>query len=438
MSIRIKYAYLSGQVWLYRRNYPEDVQLALGSQALKQSLKTGDAKLARQRSLEVNARYEDLVAKTRAGVEAALPSAPQRSTESAPATPAWGEDCHAAIGRLRAALVDSGIDFSTTTKRPKTRVDAAAKVYLRRRGNELRPGGYKSVRYSVELFASKFGERPLSTLNREDGRLFLSLLPQLSKVLGKSHRTYRMTLDQSLTFSQGRNDRITVRTQKRIWSQVNHFLDWAVYEGEIATNPFRTVRFEGKVRPEPYAVLTDEEVVALLKAKDRWMHVLLLICLFTGMRAGEAAGLVRDDIVKKGNLGSFVMIRPNWVRQLKTDAAERVVPVHPVLEGVLRRLPAKGKLFPDLTVNNVTKRFTSLRDRLGLNRPGLCFHSTRKWFITQCERTGVPEHFTASLVGHKSARSENQLTYGIYSAGISDDQKRAIIDQIRLPAGAEP
>lgn len=69
-----------------------------------------------------------------------------------------------------------------------------------------------------------------------------------------------------------------------------------------------------------------------------------------------------------------------------------------------------------------------------LQRPGLVFHSTRKWFITQCERTGVPEHFTASLVGHKSARSESKLTYGIYSAGISDEQKRAIVDQVQLPA----
>ena len=56
------------------------------------------------------------------------------------------------------------------------------------------------------------------------------------------------------------------------------------------------------------------------------------------------------------------------------------------------------------------------------------FHSTRKWFITQCERTGVPEHFTASLVGHHSARSANKLTYGLYSAGISDAQKREIVD----------
>ena len=62
------------------------------------------------------------------------------------------------------------------------------------------------------------------------------------------------------------------------------------------------------------------------------------------------------------------------------------------------------------------------------------FHSTRKWFITQCESTGTPEHFTASIVGHQSARSENKLTYGLYSAGISDEQKRDIVDGIRLPA----
>ena len=62
-----------------------------------------------------------------------------------------------------------------------------------------------------------------------------------------------------------------------------------------------------------------------------------------------------------------------------------------------------------------------------------CEDVTRKWFITQCERTRVPEHFTATLVGHQSARSTNKLTYGLYSAGISDAQKREIVEVIRLP-----
>jgi len=39
-------------------------------------------------------------------------------------------------------------------------------------------------------------------------------------------------------------------------------------------------------------------------------------------------------------------------------------------------------------------------------------------------------------VGHQSARSENKLTYGLYSAGISDEQKRAIVDKVRLREAA--
>ncbi|WP_371257413.1 DUF6538 domain-containing protein [Paracoccus sp. J55] len=46
MSVRIKYAYLKQQTWLYRRNYPKELQPVLG-QAMKQSLKTGDARIAR-------------------------------------------------------------------------------------------------------------------------------------------------------------------------------------------------------------------------------------------------------------------------------------------------------------------------------------------------------------------------------------------------------
>ena len=64
---------------------------------------------------------------------------------------------------------------------------------------------------------------------------------------------------------------------------------------------------------------------------------------------------------------------------------------------------------------------------------GTVFHSTRKWFITQCERIGVEEHYTATLVGHHSARSSNKLTYVLCSGGISDAQKREIVDGIRLP-----
>ena len=85
----------------------------------------------------------------------------------------------------------------------------------------------------------------------------------------------------------------------------------------------------------PHGVLTDDQVSVLLAAKDRVLHSALLFGLLTGMRSGEICGLMAEDVTAKGNLGRFVSIRPNAVRLLKSKAAEREVPLHGVLEGLL-------------------------------------------------------------------------------------------------------
>jgi len=174
-------------------------------------------------------------------------------------------------------------------------------------------------------------------------------------------------------------------------------------------------------------------VVTLLQAKDRVLSSALLFGLLTGMRSGEVCGLMAEDVTQKDNLGRFLQIRPNAIRQLKSKAAEREVPLHAKLEQLLdTSLPTRGRLFPTLTVDRVVKAYAKLRI-IHPTLSGTVFHSTRKWFITQCERTGVPEHYTATLVGLHTARSTNKLTYALYSAGIIDAQKREIVDGIRLP-----
>jgi integrase len=201
----------------------------------------------------------------------------------------------------------------------------------------------------------------------------------------------------------------------------------------LEANPWEALKVKDRPDVHPHGVLTDKQVSVLLAAKDRVLHSALLFGLLTGMRSGEICGLMADDITTKGNLGRFVSIRPNAVRLLKSKAAEREVPLHGILENLLdTTLPTSGRLFPQLSVDRVVKRYAYLRRRHP-ERRGTVFHSTRKWFITQCERTGVPEHFTASLVGHHSARSVNKLTYGLYSAGISDAQKLEIVEGVRVP-----
>ena len=313
-------------------------------------------------------------------------------------------------------------------------VKEVATLYLAEASNRLRPGSYKSVRFALELLTSHLGGRKLGDLNDTLGKEVLGYVSRLSPNIRKYSNAQGASLAELAALSEEHEDiSLTAQTQRRIWRQLQQFLDWCVRSGNLEANPWEGLQVKERPVVQSHRVLTDPQVSLLLNTNDRVLHSALLFCLLTGMRSGEACGLLAEDISTKGNLGRFVQIRPNHLRQLKSKAAERVVPLHPVLEQLLdSRLPKSGRLFPSLSVDRVVKRYAYLRS-VHRELHGTVFHSTRKWFITQCERTGVPEHFTASLVGHQSARSENKLTYGLYSAGISDTQKREIIDQVRLP-----
>ena len=409
MSTQIKYAYRRHNTWIYRRTYPVQLQGILGS-SLKRSLHTADAKVAAKRVAELNTTFDAIVQEAEAQI-----ANPEHS--SAPA--------HIAVAVPR---------YQRARLLGEDQVQEVAAVYLAEASDRLRPGSYKSVRFAVELLTSHLGDRKLGDLNDTLGKEVLGYVARLSPNIRKYSQAQGASLAELAALSEEHEGvSLTAQTQRRIWRQLQQFLDWCVRSGTLEANPWDGLQVKERPEVQSHRVLTDDQVSLLLNAKDRVLHSALLFCLLTGMRSGEACGLLAEDISTKGNLGRFVHIRPNHLRQLKSKAAEREVPLHPALEQLLdQSLPSQGRLFPSLTVDRVVKRYAYLRS-LHKELHGTVFHSTRKWFITQCERTGVPEHFTASLVGHQSARSENKLTYGLYSAGISDTQKREIIDQIRLP-----
>ena len=418
MSPQIKYAYKTHNTWVYRRTFPKPLQPLLGS-ALKQSLKTSDATQAKLRVAELNQTFTTLIKEAQVYAAATSLTVTPTDTPSAAQAPRLG------VTRpryQRARLVGDGL------------VADLAQAYLAEVSQRLRPGSYKSVRFALELLCSHLGGRAVGDLSLSHGKEVLGYITQLSPNV----RKYRQGKDAGLAdlaslsvASEGVT--LAPQTQARILKQMSQFLDWCVGEGELQTNPWRALKVKDRPEVHPHGMLSDAQVRILLSAKDRVLHSALLFGLLTGMRSGEICGLMAEDVTAKGNLGRFISIKPNRVRLLKSKAAEREVPLHGVLEGLLdTTLPTSGRLFPHLSVDRVVKRYAYLRRRHPELR-GTVFHSTRKWFITQCERTGVPEHFTASLVGHHSARSANKLTYGLYSAGISDAQKREIVEGVRVP-----
>ena len=414
MSPQIKYAHKTHNTWVYRRTYPKALQPLLGS-ALKQSLKTGDAREAKLRVAELNTTFATIIKEAQAHALAT----PHTDT------PTSAQGPRLAVGRpryQRARLLGERLVADLATE------------YLAEVSQRLRPGSYKSVRFALELLTSHLGRHPVGDLSLTHGKEVLGYITQLSPNV----RKYRQGKDAGLADLASlsvASEGITLapQTQARILKQMSQFLDWCVGEGELGANPWEAIKVKDRPEVNPHGMLTDEQVSVLLGAEDRVLHSALLFGLLTGMRSGEICGLMAEDVTAKGNLGRFVNIRPNRVRLLKSKAAEREVPLHGVLEGLLdTALPTSGRLFPYLSVDRIVKRYAYLR-RLHPELQGTVFHSTRKWFITQCERTGAPEHFTASLVGHHSARSANKLTYGLYSAGISDAQKREIVEGVRVP-----
>jgi len=414
MSPQIKYAHKTHNTWVYRRTYPKALQPLLGT-ALKQSLKTSDATQAKARVAELNQTFTTIIK------EAQTHALATPHTDAPTAT----QGLRLAVGRPR---------YQRARLLGERLVMELAQAYLAETSQRLRPGSYKSVRFAMSLLTSHLGKHAVGDLTLSHGKELLGYITQLSPNV----RKYRDGKDAGLADLANlsvASEGITLapQTQARILKQMSQFLDWCVGEGELGANPWETLKVKDRPEVHPHGVLTDDQVSVLLRTKDRVLHSALLFGLLTGMRSGELCGLMAEDITAKGNLGRFVSIRPNAVRLLKSKAAEREVPLHGILEQLLdTALPTSGRLFPHLSVDRVVKRYTHLRRRHPELR-GTVFHSTRKWFITQCERTGVPEHFTASLVGHHSARSQNKLTYGLYSAGISDAQKREIVDGVRVP-----
>ena len=159
------------------------------------------------------------------------------------------------------------------------------------------------------------------------------------------------------------------------------------------------------------------------------------------------------------------------VHKGKTPAARRSVPIHPELaELVKRRSDGKADtafLFEELGEGApkargggyaspakrgtgkaaavmprsaaVSKRFGRFIRRIdvaevvkGKRRSLVNFHSFRRWFTTKAEQAGQPVHVIEAVMGHK----RQGMTLGRYSGGPSEEQRRAVVEAVRLPAGA--
>lgn len=234
-------------------------------------------------------------------------------------------------------------------------------------------------------------------------------------------------------------------------SALSAYWRWLMKRGHAKENPWekqslplKPIRGVGEELQE--RAFTDEELTRLLAGNPSELlrtpiaaalGDIMRVAALSGMRVEEIAQLRAQDVAE----GVFV------VRQGKTKAAVRNVPIHPALAELVRRRsagkPPSAFLFHELEEGAFGKRsaalvkaFVRYAKKLGVReevegkrRSLVNFHSFRRWFVTKAHQAGQPVHLVEAVVGHKPVG----MTLGRYSAGPSREQLRVVVESVKLP-----
>ena len=133
----------------------------------------------------------------------------------------------------------------------------------------------------------------------------------------------------------------------------------------------------------------------------------------SGLRSNEVCQLRKSDVRKTDGVWAFHVTDEGPGQQLKTEAAERIGPVHSELIrcgflDYLKPLPA-GQLWPGLKPGGAdgklnwyfTKRFTAFRRKCGVTTPRTTMHSFRKNAAQALKNKRATPAEIAELIGHE-------------------------------------
>lgn len=237
---------------------------------------------------------------------------------------------------------------------------------------------------------------------------------------------------------------ITTATLNSLTSALSAYWRWLKQRWLVQDNPWRgqqrrVVDRQANAEKRPFS---DPEVKALLSGPaSTTLHDMMRLAALSGMRLSEIGNLRVGDV----SAGVFK------VREGKTAAAVREIPIHSELAVLVRRRIGKKRpeefLIEELTSppsrpgrrgGKIGERFTAYRRALGIDvrkdgrrQADADFHSFRRYFITKAEQAGQPETTIRSVVGHQ----REGVTLGRYSAGPSLSQRRRVVQAVRLPIG---
>jgi integrase len=232
-------------------------------------------------------------------------------------------------------------------------------------------------------------------------------------------------------------------------SLLSEVLGWGEREGYLEENHARELQVPDTKAKDKRRSFTSDELTRYflgpLFAPGRPLAGLQwvpLLCLFQGLRLAEACGLALDDIRSVSGV-TCILIRPNadLGRRLKTESAQRIVPLHPALgdlgflEYVAQQRQKKAtRLFPDLEpgprhdYGSVSKKLNRAIDAAEIADRKVVVHSLRHSFTDAAKEAGVPKDRLDMIMGWSGGGMD-----ALYGSGLSPATLGIEIAKIAYP-----
>jgi integrase len=298
--------------------------------------------------------------------------------------------------------------------------------------------------------------RDVASIDREDGRRLFDMMVRLPKGLGKVAALKGLpvpeAVDKATELGLPTISPKTINDSYFVFSKA--IFSFAVDEGWVERNPlagdyrvadpvaeedkrdpFRPEQLQVLFGAEPWQSGYDERDT---KPSRFWVP---LICLFHGLRLGEAAGLRIEDVVEREGV-PVLQVRGYEGRSLKTKGSRGLLPLHPelirigFLAYVSKRRDAGGEaLFPDVRTNvngkvgaKLGEWFSGLVKERGLLGERLGMHSFRHAFEDRLREAEIAERTALAL----ARRSERGSRKG-YGEGVSVQSRAAAMAKIIYP-----
>ena len=245
----------------------------------------------------------------------------------------------------------------------------------------------------------------------------------LKTIEGKEIKLKDVTSRQVTRWINGISGDIADNTRKGYLGALQKMWYWA-WENEHVdgTSPFKGIKMQRQGDEASYEPFTPEEVQKMAGVAQPYLSALVRFGLITGCRISELVGLTAASfIVVEG-------IHAIQIKDGKTEAAARVIPLPPVLWTTCRQCVEAGMWGG--TVTMWSQRFGALKMKTtGKKDRTKAFHSFRHMAATAYEREHIEERITSVLLGHKNKRGES-MSYGLYSAGLAPKQYLEAVEKM--------